>query len=442
MKKTLLLICLPFLAISQTTFTETTIDTGPATIGIKKVVPLDFNQDSLVDVAIIRIGQDEIFAYQNNGTGWGPQISVADSLSFPADICATDVASDGFPDVASVSLFAKNLRLHPNQNGVFGNNQILDSNYIFPNEIFSTDFNIDGWDDLLVVDDTAVYYFENNGIGGYNKNQVAGKTEYYCGGIADINGDSLPDILLGSIKLYTYINNGNGTFTRDTRNEALINDFIFEIELADIDGDGDNDMAIYYGNTNSYIDWYKNDSTGQFSFGGSITSSSNDVKSMRFADFTNDGLPDFVTAYGQTGELVWMENQGAGVFSAENVLKTYSIILREVAVADVDFDGDIDIFCGHNNDGLFLWKNNLNTISIQENKLAPVLYPNPTEGALHLNCSQPGFYSVTDVNGRKLIENKNLSTGENEIQLKLKPGIYFFTWKEGTKTFSQKIQIK
>lgn len=435
------LLIFPGTYLAQVNFTEKVIDTSSSLIGISKVVTGDFNNDGSTDVATLRKTADELAFYLGNGASFGAKQILASSLNYPTDVCAADLNGDGFDDLTTVELAGKAVQVFINQNGNFNTGKKIDSNVFFaPIAIFSNDFTNDNIPDLLAVDDTVVYMYENDGNANFTRHKVAGETEFYSGGIADINGDSLPDVLLGSVKLYTYINNGDGTFTRDTRNESLINNFIFEIELADIDQDGDQDMAIYYSNTNPNIDWYSNDGTGKFTLAGSITTTANDVHSMRFADFNNDNYPDFVTGYGQTGDLVWVPNNN-GTFGNEIILKTYNLFTYEVAVADADSDGDIDIFCGQHMDGLFLWENLSPHVGIGEIASVSSFYPNPSSGTIFIKNRLNVTLTVFDLAGN-IVHQSQVSSNDQSLDLDLPGGTYILQFTDSQTTTSEKLIIR
>lgn len=437
-----LLFFVPIALCAQVQLSERVIDTTSASIGISKILTADFNQDGFEDLATCHPFSDEIAIYLQNGTGnYGPRLVVADSADYPIDITVADLNGDSIPDLVSLSLHDHLLMWYPNQNGSFGTPHIIDSTYVFGVEVIAEDFNNDGAIDLVAADDTAVSYYQNDGSGNFSFSKLAGKTEFYSIAVADINGDSLKDVMLGSVLLYTYINNGNGTFSRDMRNEALINNFIFNLEMADIDGDGDQDVAVYYANNIPDIDWYKNDGTGKFSAGGSITTNSNDVKSMRLVDLTGDGHPDFLTAYGQTGELVWMENDGQGNFSSENVIHTYPVLLRQVAATDADKDGDVDVFCGHNNEGLFFWENLSPTSGLDEPDLPIEIYPNPATDVLVIETEAPCTLRLYSLQGLLLME-KQLTSGKNKISINLPAATYLVSFSTKDTVFSSKLWVR
>lgn len=67
--------------------------------------------------------------------------------------------------------------------------------------------------------------------------------------------------------------------------------------------------------------------------------------------------------------------------------------------------------------------------SIDENEtsgIASDVYPNPATDALHLNIDENATLSITDIQGRRLLE-KNVSEGDNEIDISgLRSGMYIY----------------
>ena len=439
----LLILFIPFLSRGQLSFSEIPVDTSSTILAVNKIVTADFNQDGLEDIATVQQYISALSVYFNNGTaGFGNRQPVAGISGHPVGVTAADINNDGWPDLVTIATQNPNtLCWYPNQNGTFGVPHKIDSAFYFPVNILTADFNNDQIDDLLAIDDTSVIYYENDGTGNFTPHKIAGGTEFYSGNIADINGDSLPDVLLGSTLLYTYTNNGDGTFTRDTRNETLINNFIFEIEMADIDGDHHQDMAVYYANNIPDIDWYKNDGTGKFSFGQNITHNSNDVRCMRLADLDGDGTPELAATYAQTGEFVWMQNNGLGIFGSENILKTYPIFILQIAATDADHDGDMDLFCSHNSEGVFYWENQSPASSLPENRESYSIYPNPISDHLILQNTEPGQLQVYSMDGKEVME-ASLDVGKNKLLIALPAGVYLIMWNDGHSYFHKKMLVK
>lgn len=426
---------------AQPSFSEHIVDSSfQSTLGVSKMIVEDINGDKFSDLIILRKTANELAFYPLLSTGeYGPKQTISSGLQFPVDVCSADFDHNGWPDLAIFEYLSKSISIFYNSSSGFGMPVKIDSLAFFaPTALFAADLDTNGFEDLVSIDDTVVNAYLNDGVGGFTKTKIAGETEFYSGAVGDINNDGLPDVLLGSVKLYTYLNTGNGQFIRETTNESLINNFIFEIEMGDIDKDGDNDIAIYYSNTDPNIDWYSNNGSGTFSLGGTITNSADDVHSMRLSDLNNDSLPDLLTAYGQSGKLVWIPNSQNG-FGAEIVLKTYPIILREVAVGDIDRDGDVDVFCGHNSAGIYYWENLSPHFSLTQFTPQLKIYPNPVQGMLQIKVDRNMSVRLFNLQGQVLF-NSSLQPGVNTIDFHdLADGVYSLLVHDGNLSFSYKL---
>ena len=199
------------------------------------------------------------------------------------------------------------------------------------------DIDNDGYLDIFICSTTGDNrLFRNNGnltftditqqaglkgINTYTVNAVFG----------DLNNDGKLDLYVGGYggDHYIYLNNGNGTFTRvlPTISEGYEN-----VELGDIDGDGDLDVVVCAGNAVIY----KNDGTGHFTRHQALPGSSWDVA---LGDMDNDGYLDIITL--NPGRVFY--NDGHGNFSLSNSVLLPRSGVYTISLADFDNDGDLDI---------------------------------------------------------------------------------------------------
>lgn len=229
--------------------------------------------------------------------------------------------------------------------------------------------------------------------------------------LADLDGDGALDVLFPNAKgfyvqsqpaepLVVLRNDGSANFT-DVSESAVggFTGWLREIAVADVDGDGDLDVAApdaWGGPAALFI----NDGTGRFTDEASARwNVTTRAGSVRFADLDDDGDADLIV--GDWGDdpspsspsdgaiQVW-RNDGAGVFDASTIeaypLPASGTTPIDLDVLDVDGDFSLDVLVNNRNGDLALFRND------GSGDLAVVAFP-----------SKPGPYSynpgVCDVDG-------------------------------------------
>ncbi len=127
------------------------------------------------------------------------------------------------------------------------------------------------------------------------------------------------------------------------------------VEIADIDGDGDNDILFAngsaYGGTGAAgaqpQHLFLNNGAGSFTAAhGQLNVANFNAKLVVADDLDGDGDLDLVYASGSTGSPARMlRNNGAGVFTDVTATNMPNVALRSFSIAtgDVDNDGDLDL---------------------------------------------------------------------------------------------------
>eukprot|EP00945_MAST-04E_sp_MAST-4E-sp1_P002001 g2001.t1 len=162
---------------------------------------------------------------------------------------------------------------------------------------------------------------------------------------ADLDGDKDVDLVVGTDTEVLWYENtdGNGTFDSKT-NVSIFAEGGRSIFAADIDGDGDIDLASAYPYSNN-IAWYENkDGKGTFGTQRIVSTSVEKPQSVYVADLDGDGDMDIASASEQDHKIAWYENvDGKGTFGAQVILSDTSQYASYVVAADFNGDGAMDL---------------------------------------------------------------------------------------------------
>jgi len=250
---------------------------------------------------------------------------------------------------------------------------------------------------------------------------IADFTEFYSFCVSDIDGDNYPDLIGGSAKIFTFMNNGKGQLLRDTINENTVISLIHQTRLADLDGDHDLDLLVCDTNTLDKVDLFTNDGKGSLSKNGTLTSLANNIHDLAIGDADNDSQLDLCLVNDHTVDLIWSKNQGNGSFSSEKYINDNVNIPRILALGDLDNDGDLDL-CHSANNSLFLHMNStdpLSAMSVQVSMI--VVYPNPFSSKLTIDVHSRSTIKIHTMMGRTVFQSL-LESGKNYIYPEINSG--------------------
>jgi type IX secretion system substrate protein/VCBS repeat protein len=436
---------------------------------------------------------------------FGPEQVIDSSListNYYLTAFSIDMDGDGDNDVVSSHSWHENLG-----NGIF-TKHIIDSIY-FPYIFAAADMDNDG--DIDVVSGPGdFYWYENLGSEVFGTRTYISSKCYHKANdqkLADIDNDGDMDIIFTSLEYGTSIspwvsclswipNLGNGNFGTRTAINPIGNDIYdgsYGVNIADLDGDGDNDVITGHMWGNNGLEWFEHLNNGSFGLRNNLTTSIEysflpididndsdidiltiDNNSSSFKMFENFGNGNFgtnpstngicntdaffldidansdgdrdVLNYSPQYGMSWVKNTGNGIL--DTVLNTISLNQTQgtagvfqgtagVFVVDLDSDGDEDII--EASGSKLVWFENLSTVSITENKNESklVLIPNPTSSRITIDSD---LYikevEIFDLAGKSI---KSIKRSIKTINVfDLHPGIYYIKIKGEEKTITKK----
>jgi hypothetical protein len=315
------------------------------------VAVADVNNDGQPDLVVANFQTHDITVNLGNGIGqFGPPIDT-DLPTTPFSLTVGDWNADGKVDVAVVNTTYDSLStLRGVGDGTFSNLTeipIGDS----PSQILSGDFNADAKADLVVINtgSSTVQVWRGNGLGAFTLNttlsQAAGSGPV-AGAIADLNGDTRPDLVIcnrdaGNVKVY--LANTSGGFLSPTTYSPGSGPR--SVVIADLNKDGNLDLAVGMALLSGSGQVAVLNGNGAGGFGAAaLTPTSPFPGSLSAADYNQDGNVDVVSASLTGNTLSLLETTATGAFNvAGKVQLAAGSFPASIVSADFNADGKPDV---------------------------------------------------------------------------------------------------
>jgi hypothetical protein len=305
-----------------------------------------YDGDADGDLDLVLAGSFDGRRFANDGAGHFSDLGALANYARPKSAAAGDVDLDGDEDV----LFDTQLLLSDGSGAVVDATQpVAKPLHWSPRAIALLDLEGDG--DLdAAVGSTAYLKNEllaNDGAGHFAvRDGGAWSATIPCGALAaaDLDGDgdsdlaAAPTVTSGDARVFR---NAGGTFP--TALTVVGADQMSVLVTIDADQDGDLDLALgrgsYYGYPNLL---FANQGTGTFApVAGGMPAAATVTTSLAVLDYDVDGLPDLVE--GVKGEDRLLRNAGGAFVDMPGVLPSNVHETKQWGIGDVDLDGDLDL---------------------------------------------------------------------------------------------------
>jgi len=336
-----------FLGNGDGTFQAGKATAAPIVIGLAVG---DFNQDGKQDLAVAEFNSvSDVQVMLGNGDGTFQAALNYPVTSYPTSVAVADFNHDGHLDLAVANGGAGGGNtvsvLFGNGDGTFRPKSDYQVGYE-PFDITVADLNGDGKMDIATADYTSgtASVLLNKGDGTFfPATSYAASHPFapYRITAAPLEPGSKPSLAVATIAgTYVLVNMGNGTFNPAQGYEPVST----AVVLADLNGDGDADLAVAGGflsdGGSGGVTIIAGKGHGVFVTPTAYIAAPNLV-AVTVGDFNGDGIPDLVAAGDDGGPLAFLLGQGAGRFSPPVFLNLGDI--GYIASGDFNRDGKLDV---------------------------------------------------------------------------------------------------
>ncbi len=310
----------------------------------------DFNHDGFLDFFSVGTAGAEISYGLGSGDGTfhsiRTQILIGQNVAEGTGLTLGDFDADGNMDAIAGTDSGDVNWLRGLGDGQFASPAIVVSSSTFQTAFQSGDFNEDGNLDFVGSDGVgSVVINLGRGDGTFEPLTTTSSVSHFNRiSVTDLNNDGHLDIVgrVYSGPLRYLLGTGNGTFSTSITigpNQTFSGD----VKTADIDGDGDMDIATTNGGGTA-LNIYFNQGDGAFSQAVTLSQPSAPL-ALEIIDLNRDGLMDLLSVDSASGLAYSFMNQGGGTFGSRvtSTISPNAATIYDIEAGDLNGDGVPDI---------------------------------------------------------------------------------------------------
>lgn len=243
--------------------------------------------------------------------------------------------------------------------------------YTYSYAVVASDLDGDGDLDITSADaepNSQLYLLLNDGKGNFKHSFIQKyrmeedqpiRLERHAHG--DINGDGLPDVVIvdnhqTKWDIRWFENPGKDKITGEWKLHRVSAHMevpgSYDVALADLDGDGDLDVAASSWRFGNRFDWFENVGTpgnGSKWQRHEVDVDVGETRTIIVADFNRDGKPDLLGSARTTNTVMWYENSGqpkTGKWK-KHIIDDKTGAPAHGHAVDLDADGDLDVIMAY-----------------------------------------------------------------------------------------------
>jgi len=297
---------------------------SPASVSIG-----DLDGDGKSDLVVTNNGSSTVSVFRNTSSGPGI-ISYATRVDFstaalPNSVSVGDLDRDGKADLAVTNQGSNSVSVFRNTSSGVGNiNYAAKVDFTTgtdPRSVCIGDLDNDGKSDLVLVNESSstMSIFRNTSAGAGsitfdNKVDFTTGTNPRSVCIGDLDGDGKNDLAVAntisnSVSVFRNTNTGAG-ISYDAKVDFTTGSNPRSVSIGDLDGDGQNDLAVANAISNSVSVFHNTSGAGNISFAAKIdfTTGTNPY-SVSGGDFDADGKSDLALANTTSNDVSVLRNQ-------------------------------------------------------------------------------------------------------------------------------------